>query len=350
MENEFLCPISLEIMSDPVLIAGDADGVSYDRQSIERALPSPRIPKTDSRAPGWLASNDNSPLTGLVIRDKTLIPNRTLKRAIQTFLERNPPPPAPAPAPAKPSTFSKGQEVEHFREHDGVIRAGRVVGVHFDNPEEGAYYTVQLHEGEQELQAMERKLDLPGRWKLRLAEPRSAKFAVGGEVEESASGVAGTVTWRSEDGGVVDGFTYSVAFRGEGGGEERTGVREGELSPVGTRQARLDDERQAALARERAQLRQDQEQLRLDALRFEQKRRAQTQQMDSERQRLERERLEREHQARGSGILPGLEGGFASAVTGVEDFFAQVGLGSEPRSPPAPARGAPKPGDDCTTM
>lgn len=66
--DDFLCPISYEIMKDPVVAN---DGYTYDRCNIEQ---------------WWLKSN-LSPMTGLPIDSKALIPNHTLKSAIVSWSE-----------------------------------------------------------------------------------------------------------------------------------------------------------------------------------------------------------------------------------------------------------------------
>ncbi|CAA3021765.1 E3 ubiquitin- ligase PUB23-like [Olea europaea subsp. europaea] len=74
MENEievppyFLCPITLEIMKDPVTLS---TGITYDRESIEK----------------WLFSqkNDTCPVTKQILVDSELTPNVTLRRVIQSW-------------------------------------------------------------------------------------------------------------------------------------------------------------------------------------------------------------------------------------------------------------------------
>ncbi|PWA83251.1 plant U-box 22 [Artemisia annua] len=68
----FVCPISLEIMKDPVTIS---TGITYDRQSIEK----------------WLFSlnNDVCPVTKQVVCDIELTPNHTLRRLIQFWCTIN---------------------------------------------------------------------------------------------------------------------------------------------------------------------------------------------------------------------------------------------------------------------
>lgn len=65
----FFCPISCELMVDPVTCS---DGHSYDRSNIER----------------WLLSSNMSPVTGLALPTRHLIPNHALRNAIEEFLGR----------------------------------------------------------------------------------------------------------------------------------------------------------------------------------------------------------------------------------------------------------------------
>lgn len=68
----FLCPISLEIMKDPVTLL---TGITYDRVSIEK----------------WLFSGKNNtcPVTKQVLSDSELTPNHTLRRLIQAWCTMN---------------------------------------------------------------------------------------------------------------------------------------------------------------------------------------------------------------------------------------------------------------------
>ncbi|CAK9146371.1 unnamed protein product, partial [Ilex paraguariensis] len=68
----FLCPISLDIMKDPVTVS---TGITYDRESIEK----------------WILSEKNSacPVTKQVISDSDLTPNITLRRLIQSWCSIN---------------------------------------------------------------------------------------------------------------------------------------------------------------------------------------------------------------------------------------------------------------------
>ncbi|XP_010509533.1 PREDICTED: E3 ubiquitin-protein ligase PUB23-like [Camelina sativa] len=68
----FLCPISLEIMKDPVIVS---TGITYDRDSIEK----------------WLFSGkkNSCPVTKQDITDADLTPNHTLRRLIQSWCTLN---------------------------------------------------------------------------------------------------------------------------------------------------------------------------------------------------------------------------------------------------------------------
>lgn len=67
----FRCPISLELMQDPVILS---TGQTYDRSSIEK----------------WVASgNTTCPVSMQKLEDFTLIPNHTLRRLIQEWCVAN---------------------------------------------------------------------------------------------------------------------------------------------------------------------------------------------------------------------------------------------------------------------
>ncbi|XVF47017.1 hypothetical protein PTKIN_Ptkin03bG0075300 [Pterospermum kingtungense] len=70
--SHFLCPISLQLMRDPVTIS---TGITYDRDSIEQ----------------WLFSCKNKacPVTKQVLHDSDLTPNHTLRRLIQAWCTVN---------------------------------------------------------------------------------------------------------------------------------------------------------------------------------------------------------------------------------------------------------------------
>uniref|UniRef100_A0A7N4P027 WD repeat, SAM and U-box domain-containing protein 1 n=1 Tax=Sarcophilus harrisii TaxID=9305 RepID=A0A7N4P027_SARHA len=67
--DEFLCPITRELMQDPVIAS---DGYSYEKEAIEN----------------WISKKKRtSPMTNLVLPSLILTPNRTLKMAIDRWLE-----------------------------------------------------------------------------------------------------------------------------------------------------------------------------------------------------------------------------------------------------------------------
>ncbi|KAM6307514.1 WD repeat, SAM and U-box domain-containing protein 1 isoform 2-T2 [Aegotheles albertisi] len=67
--DEFLCPITRELMKDPVIAA---DGYSYEREAMEN----------------WISNKRrSSPMTNLPLPSLMLTPNRTLKMAIGRWLE-----------------------------------------------------------------------------------------------------------------------------------------------------------------------------------------------------------------------------------------------------------------------
>ncbi|EPS68251.1 hypothetical protein M569_06518, partial [Genlisea aurea] len=69
--NEFLCPITLEIMTDPVIIA---TGQTYEREGIQH----------------WLDSDHRTcPKTGQILSHLSLAPNFALKNLIQQWCEKN---------------------------------------------------------------------------------------------------------------------------------------------------------------------------------------------------------------------------------------------------------------------
>ncbi|MED6108785.1 hypothetical protein PIB30_027476 [Stylosanthes scabra] len=66
----FVCPISLEIMKDPVIVS---TGITYDRESIEK----------------WLLKNKTCPVTKQALEILDLTPNHTLRRLIQAWCTLN---------------------------------------------------------------------------------------------------------------------------------------------------------------------------------------------------------------------------------------------------------------------
>lgn len=66
---EFECPISLDVMTDPVMLS---DGHSYERAAIE----------------AWLQCHDTSPVTNEDLQHKMVTPNHALRNAIQNFMAK----------------------------------------------------------------------------------------------------------------------------------------------------------------------------------------------------------------------------------------------------------------------
>jgi hypothetical protein len=66
----FLCPITREIMLDPVSCT---DGHSYERGGIER----------------WLGSHNTSPVTNATLTDTSITPNHALRNSIDDWLRAN---------------------------------------------------------------------------------------------------------------------------------------------------------------------------------------------------------------------------------------------------------------------
>ena len=68
--NRCLCPISREVMTDPVL-AGD--GYTYERAEIVK----------------WFRQSNTSPMTNEVLRT-SLVPNRTMKTVVEDWRQHHP--------------------------------------------------------------------------------------------------------------------------------------------------------------------------------------------------------------------------------------------------------------------
>ena len=68
MPDDYVCPITAEIMTDPVCTA---DGFTYECTAIME----------------WLSTNDTSPSTGATLGNKVLIPNLSLRSMIRSFAE-----------------------------------------------------------------------------------------------------------------------------------------------------------------------------------------------------------------------------------------------------------------------
>jgi gas vesicle protein len=69
---DFICPITQEIMLDPVIAS---DGHTYERRAIDE----------------WLSQHNSSPLTSQQLENRNLLPSHTLKRMIREFIDNNQP-------------------------------------------------------------------------------------------------------------------------------------------------------------------------------------------------------------------------------------------------------------------
>ena len=67
MQNDWLCPITLSLMRDPVIAT---DGHSYERDAITQ----------------WFVVNTTSPKTGMQVASTALIPNHALRNTIEQYL------------------------------------------------------------------------------------------------------------------------------------------------------------------------------------------------------------------------------------------------------------------------
>ncbi|XP_062217406.1 U-box domain-containing protein 26-like [Phragmites australis] len=108
----FRCPISLELMRDPVTVS---TGQTYDRTSIE----------------SWVATgNTTCPVTRAPLADFTLIPNHTLRRLIQEWcvahrsmgVERIPTPKQPADPDLVRSLVAQGPRLPALRRLRALAR------------------------------------------------------------------------------------------------------------------------------------------------------------------------------------------------------------------------------------
>ena len=66
LTENFICPITMEVMKDPVICS---DAHTYERSAIEK----------------WLSTNSCSPITRQIITNKSLIPNIVLRNIIEEY-------------------------------------------------------------------------------------------------------------------------------------------------------------------------------------------------------------------------------------------------------------------------
>jgi hypothetical protein len=96
--DAFVCPITLELMEDPVFTA---DGQTYDRASITQ----------------WFKSNKTSPMTGLELPHTTLLDNLAMMTVIQQYRATKGLPPAKPSYPLYDA--STGQPLSRFDAETG---------------------------------------------------------------------------------------------------------------------------------------------------------------------------------------------------------------------------------------
>lgn len=84
--DEFMCPISLDLMQDPWI---DGEGNTYERESIV----------------AWLKNHARSPVTRQPLSVAKLIPNRALKSAVDRYRVEHGLPVLPAHRPAAAAAF-----------------------------------------------------------------------------------------------------------------------------------------------------------------------------------------------------------------------------------------------------
>lgn len=68
--NEYLCPITMDLINDPVMLE---DGIIYENEAITR----------------WLRTNNKSPITRMVINKNIKIKCITMKKLIEDFVNKN---------------------------------------------------------------------------------------------------------------------------------------------------------------------------------------------------------------------------------------------------------------------
>jgi len=83
--HHFFCPITQDVMNDPVKTV---DGMCYDRPAIER----------------WFTTHSTSPLTGLPLTAKTLVPHAVLREQITKFVQQHAHLITPHPTPQSSSS------------------------------------------------------------------------------------------------------------------------------------------------------------------------------------------------------------------------------------------------------
>lgn len=135
--QDFVCPITRSLMQDPVIAA---DGHSYERSAIEQ----------------WIATKRVSPKTNVPLHNTNLLPNHTLKAAIESFVESR-------ASGAKPSRASGAKRSRA----SGGTRAPRASGIR----------TATTHRGRKPLIAAVKKPIQKGKKTTPKATPTQASAA-----------------------------------------------------------------------------------------------------------------------------------------------------------------------------
>lgn len=68
--KEWFCPIGQELLKNPVIAS---DGFTYERKEIQ----------------DWFKRSDMSPITGIRLKNRDLIPNIALKNTIEQYFEKH---------------------------------------------------------------------------------------------------------------------------------------------------------------------------------------------------------------------------------------------------------------------
>ena len=128
--DEYLCPITLLLMRDPVM---GADGRTYERTAITQ----------------WLQSNPNSPITRQPMTISSLKPNYALKSAIERFQARAaapaPKPKAAAPKAATPRAVPR-TPYEPVPQLIPALPSAPPAPVPSAPPADDVYYAIQVYQ------------------------------------------------------------------------------------------------------------------------------------------------------------------------------------------------------------
>ncbi|KAH9627519.1 hypothetical protein KSS87_016233 [Heliosperma pusillum] len=111
--DDFRCPISLELMKDPVIVSS---GQTYERSCIEK----------------WIAAGHNTcPKTQQTLQNSSLTPNYVLRSLIAQWCEANGVDPPTRPGPTQPSRSPSACSAAERSKIDQLLQK-----LHFGNPED----------------------------------------------------------------------------------------------------------------------------------------------------------------------------------------------------------------------